>query len=111
MVADSWLWSRPRRSRAVNLTRHSARGRVSSATESHAHGNQLPLALLHLQSPQFFQPVRDALLDAAVGREVVLAPGERWRQAFHVHHRILELVGVLVAFRVAPLLHVACYGI
>jgi hypothetical protein len=26
------------------------------------------------------------------------------RQAFHIHHRILELVGVLVAFRVAPLL-------
>src|SRR5262249_53845377 len=48
-----------------------------------------PLAsLLRLQSPDLFQPFRDALLDAALGRGVILAAGERFGQALHSGHGV-----------------------
>src|SRR5438270_13948683 len=53
----------------------------------------------------FFQPLGDPLLHAAVGGEVVAAAGERWREALHIGDGVSELVRVLIAGAVAELLH------
>src|SRR6202142_559942 len=63
----------------------------------------LPLRATGLSD--FFQPLRDSLLDSATGGKVVPPARQRRRQALHIRQSVFEFVRVLVALAVSPLLH------
>src|SRR5579883_3533645 len=55
--------------------------------------------------PNFLEPLGDLLLGSARGRMIELGAAEIAGQALHGIEGVLELMGVLVSFAVAPLFH------